>query len=209
MNEEEARDAAVELIKEIATEEIVTRLTIEIWKDEARRIFDALYEEDRANELEHCPKCGSMNVSHESSAMTTREGNWIYSYWKVCKDCGATTPKYNNHNEVIADWNAGRVYVEDFPPEDKQMEEKTKSKAPTLGKHPLAEVIARKLAGIAGVPPKEAGRVVQRAADAAVEWHESVVCKSLSTCSSGPGLKYYAEKEETTVDRLAGREQDD
>jgi len=39
--------------------------------------------------------------------------------------------------------------------------------------HPLAEVVAKKLSGITGVPPSEQSRMANRAAKAAVEWYES------------------------------------
>jgi TolA-binding protein len=41
------------------------------------------------------------------------------------------------------------------------------------GNHPLAEVIAKKLFGIESVPPEEQRKMVNRAAKAAVEWHEA------------------------------------
>jgi len=42
--------------------------------------------------------------------------------------------------------------------------------------HPrLAELIARHLGGISSVPPREAERMVSKAAFAAVEWHEKEV----------------------------------
>lgn len=40
------------------------------------------------------------------------------------------------------------------------------------GNHPLAELIARHLSGIVSVPSLEANRMVNRAAMAAVKWHE-------------------------------------
>ena len=38
--------------------------------------------------------------------------------------------------------------------------------------HPLADLLARKLFGIEGVPPKEQSKMVHRAIKAAVNWHE-------------------------------------
>lgn len=38
--------------------------------------------------------------------------------------------------------------------------------------HPLAEILARKLFGIEGVPRKEQTHMVNRAIKAAVQWHE-------------------------------------
>jgi hypothetical protein len=41
------------------------------------------------------------------------------------------------------------------------------------GNHPLAEVVAKKMFGAAGCPPLEIDRMVNHAARAAVEYHES------------------------------------
>lgn len=64
-------------------------------------------------------------------------------------------------------------------------------KQPTVRKHPLAEVIAKKLFGITGVPANEQKRMVNRAIKAAVKWHEENISKRLdewnNSASDGKG----------------------
>lgn len=43
------------------------------------------------------------------------------------------------------------------------------------GTHPLAELLARKLFGIEGVPRNEQTKMVRQAIRAAVDWHETVI----------------------------------
>lgn len=45
------------------------------------------------------------------------------------------------------------------------------------GNHPLAEIIARKLSGISGVPHMEQLKMVDRACSAAVKYHEEQIKK--------------------------------
>ncbi|MCP3921694.1 MAG: hypothetical protein GY714_03825 [Desulfobacterales bacterium] len=47
----------------------------------------------------------------------------------------------------------------------------------TVKKHPLAEILSKKLFGIETVPVKEQKRMVNRAIKAAVEYHEGIPVK--------------------------------
>lgn len=65
-----------------------------------------------------------------------------------------------------------------------------KGKYMNVNKHPLAEVIAKKLSGINGVPNSERDEMIIRACNAAVEWYEaSRGSRTLSAVPSGAVLE--------------------
>ena len=81
--------------------------------------------------------------------------------------------------------------------------------------HPLAEIIARKLLGISGVPSIEQSKMVNRAAGAAVEFHESEIqrltarvaeLEEISNKLRHECVKFLAERSELTEELAAHRE---
>ncbi len=106
---------ALELVRKIAHEDS-NDPNVRDWKEEAEAIVAKLFKNDVDNELPHCPSCKSTNVEHKvDSGTQAGSGYWWQQFYKVCNECGAATPKYWRRDEAIADWNAGRVYIEDFP----------------------------------------------------------------------------------------------